>query len=102
MMSAEDQDVFIVILKTAEELAAQSWALQGILDHHGVKDWRESLEEIQAGILPIVRSKLRPLSDAIVGVPPLGSQDTSLPQWRAEMQASIRSLLEYREKPEAD
>lgn len=95
MMNAEDQDVFIAILRLVEKAIAQNWALQGILDSSGVQGWRQLLEKVEAGILPDVHAKLRPLSDAIVGMPPLGPQDTALEGWREEMQSLIDSLIDH-------
>jgi hypothetical protein len=92
-MNAEDQDVFIGLLKLTEKAVAQNWALQGILDDSGVPGWRQMLEKVEVGILPDVRAKLRPLADAIVGLPPLGSLDTGLVDWRVEMQELVATLL---------
>ncbi|HEX5432662.1 MAG TPA: hypothetical protein VFY05_00360 [Candidatus Angelobacter sp.] len=102
MMDAEDQYVFIAVLKNFEKAIAQSWALQGILDSAGVLNWRQTLEKVVTGILPDIHARLRPLSDAILGLPPLGSQDTSLPEWRENMQKLIDRLLEFQGKRQSD
>ena len=93
-MNAEDQDVFIALIKLVEKAIAQNWALQGILDSYGVQNWRQLLGQVEAGVLPKGRSQLRPLADAIVGVPPLGSQDIASVEWRENMQKLIDSLIE--------
>jgi hypothetical protein len=96
MMSAEDQDIFIALTKTLQKAIAQNWVLQGILDSSEVPNWRELLEEVEPVILPEVRSRLRPLSDAILGLPPLDSENTAITEWREEIQEKIHAMLDHR------
>jgi hypothetical protein len=98
-MNANDEEMFLLQLRTIELTITRVWALQGILDHQQVPGWRETSAVIELELADDVRRKLQPLFDAVLGKPARVPENNPSSEWQEQVRQLIDGTFDPGPKP---